>query len=80
MKGWAAVRIPSGLTFDLKFFQCDYSCGFAKIFCKNTQLLHKYAITMYCRHNWDIYGLFEQKGKINKNFETLFMCGVCVQK
>ena len=44
MKGWVAVRSPSGPTFDLKFFfPCDYSCDFAKIFCKNTQLLHKYA-------------------------------------
>ena len=37
MKGWVAVRSPSGPTFDLKFFPFDYACGFAKICCKNTQ-------------------------------------------
>ena len=31
MKGWVAVRSPSGPTFDLKFFPCDYSSGFDEL-------------------------------------------------
>ena len=66
MKGWVAVRSPSGPTFDLKFFTCDYSCGLQKYFVKTLNC----CINMLLLCIADIIGIYKdflnKKGKRNK--------------
>jgi len=80
VKGWVAVRSPSGPTFDLKFFPCDYSCGFAKIFVKSLNC----CINMLLLCIADIIGIYKdflnKKGKRNKDFEALYYVWQGVQK
>ena len=72
MKGWVAVRSPSGPTFDLKFFHVIIHVVLQKYFVKTLNR----CINMLLLYIADIIGIYKdilnKKGKRNKDFETLY--------